>query len=133
MTKKAKDFSHVREKIGRTARALMVGTGTIQERLESAYRAISTLAPIDFPNDLLVTLWTNILQAKGDKGDLRATLSDSDKSDQERIAARAIRSLSGRRLPCGGQSLGFRDLARGHLGGHNIAVLGGFVIPLGRR
>jgi hypothetical protein len=53
-------LSDVREKLARATWLLIIGTGAIQERLKSAYIAVNTLQPDDFPDPGSRGVWQDI-------------------------------------------------------------------------
>jgi hypothetical protein len=73
-------LSDVREKLARSTWLLAIGTGTIQERLRSAYMVAQTLHPEDFPDSGSRDLWLHISSMltsalpTSNEGRLQATL-----------------------------------------------------------
>ena len=73
-------LSDVREKLGRGTWLLIIGTGTIQERLRSAYMVVQSLHPEDFPDPGSRDVWLHISSMltptppTGNKGALHTAL-----------------------------------------------------------
>jgi hypothetical protein len=73
-------LSDVREKLGRGTWLLIIGTGTIQERVRSAYMVAQTLRPEDFPDPGSREIWLHISSMltstppTGNEGPLHAAL-----------------------------------------------------------
>jgi hypothetical protein len=89
-------LTDVRVKLGRATLLLVIGTGTIQERLRSAYMVVQILQPEDFPDPGSREVWLDISRMltaappTGDESPLQASLRRMGDLKASEIAAEFV-------------------------------------------